>query len=128
MSGFPIRCRRLIVVSLAVVLCTSLLFPIGLAAGSDPLADAAKTGDTVSQQSADGVTAVERSKPAQIDPTLEDADGIVEVIVRLESDRMTAISTGETKPAALRAAADDSQTSLERAAETTAGLDVERQF
>ncbi len=128
MSGFPIRRRRLIIVSLAVVLCTSLLFPIGLAAGSDQLADAATTRDAATQQPADGATAVERSKPAQIDPALEDADGIVEVIVRLESDRTTTISTGETKPAALRAAADDSQTSLERAAETTAGLDIERQF
>ncbi|WP_407067116.1 S8 family serine peptidase [Haloterrigena salinisoli] len=128
MYGFSIGCRRLLVLSLVALLCTSLLFPIGLAAGAAPIEGVTATDDANTQPPINGTTSVERSEPARIDPTLEDADGVVEVIVRLESSRTATTVSGEVKPTTLQAATDGTQSSLEHAAETTAGLDIERQF
>ncbi|NUB89639.1 S8 family serine peptidase [Haloterrigena sp. SYSU A121-1] len=133
MSKFPIGRRRLFALSLVALLCTSLLLPVAVAAAGDSVADTVAPGNTdryVSTATETDVISPERSGSAQIDSTLEGTDGVVEAIVRFEAGETapTPISTDQTEPTALRMTANRSQSPLERAAETTAGLEIEQQF
>ncbi|ELY53625.1 S8 family serine peptidase [Natronolimnohabitans innermongolicus] len=67
--------------------------------------------------------------PTRIDPGLEDADGVVDVIVRFETGGDGEAATNEaTDASALQTASNQSQTSLEHVVETTDGLALEAQF
>ncbi|QSX00149.2 S8 family serine peptidase [Haloterrigena alkaliphila] len=115
-----------------VLLCTSLLFPAAVAVEHSTLASPTASDETNRDVAAGSTTAdsiaVERSERAQIDPALEDLEGVAEVIVRFENDATGTASTDDTDTRSLQTTANRSQTPFERAAETTAGLEVERQF
>ncbi|MXV64201.1 S8 family serine peptidase [Natronorubrum sp. JWXQ-INN-674] len=113
--------RPLLTILLTAAMVLSLFAPLGVAGADRQAAETAPSGSADAFIDAD-------ADPATIDEELHAADGTVEVILQLEDVDDLVLAQSHDKVGTLQAHAAAAQDPLERYAEATDGVELERTF